>query len=337
MTDNIDKKKKTSLHKALRDEKHLKANKKSTNEYDELCADPDISKETQHDDKIKATTLNNKLSDLEPNNSNFSKSVIHSTNNAEINGLNLNKIANSNSSMSNIKEDSNSLNRISELKQDKLSTTDNNILAKNNELNLCDKILANNDFNNIETRNRSKSLASYKSNETVFQEFRKNKENQTFLEIIFTFPKLMSNPVFAFLVIGLSSLFFVITIIQFWGSYYMIEVLHINEGYVRIAFIVVCITSPTFGVISGGIIISLFGGYESKHSITYCCIGALLSSACSIPACFATGLWGFVVPLWLILYFGGCILPCVNGKQIMFILISNYLIFYRYYYKQCSS
>ena len=63
----------------------------------------------------------------------------------------------------------------------------------------------------------------------------------------------------------------------------------------------------------GGLISSKFGGYESKHSITICFIFALLAGGCSIPVPITNDLFYFTLFLWLVLFFGGAILPNIIG------------------------
>ena len=53
-------------------------------------------------------------------------------------------------------------------------------------------------------------------------------------------------------VLGLASLFFVVTGIQFWVTAYMVVVLGRTQAEVTPAFGVVSITAPILGVISGG-------------------------------------------------------------------------------------
>lgn len=117
-------------------------------------------------------------------------------------------------------------------------------------------------------------------------------------------------------VMSLATLFFIITVIQFWGSNYLVSVLKMDEQEVYIAFTVTCITSPTFGVIAGGLITSKFGGYESKPAILICFFLSLGSLISALPTPFINSFYLFIACLWLVLFFGGAVMPNLVGITI---------------------
>ena len=125
---------------------------------------------------------------------------------------------------------------------------------------------------------------------------------------------IFTNPIYIFCTLTLSSLYFVLTAIQYWASDYLLVELHILDENKRLfSFSIVCLTSPTLGVLIGGAIISLIGGYKSKHSLLLCTIFSLLSGACTIPVPLVTSLLWFTICLWLVLFFGGMILAPLTG------------------------
>ena len=148
-----------------------------------------------------------------------------------------------------------------------------------------------------------------------FEERKTQSKDGIMIQMIKVTPILLKNKVYLFSALSMSCVFFVITVIQFWGSDYMKNVLLIDENSASISFIIVCITAPTLGVVLGGICTTLMGGYEAKKSILLCTVCALLASLCSIPTIFANegDLYGYVIPLSFILIFGGMILPCMTG------------------------
>ena len=75
----------------------------------------------------------------------------------------------------------------------------------------------------------------------------------------------------------------------------------------------VCVTSPTLGVIIGGWTSSLIGGYESKHSILLCLIYAIFAGLFSLPITFTDEVLEFTIYLWFVLFFGGAIVPVITG------------------------
>jgi hypothetical protein len=125
---------------------------------------------------------------------------------------------------------------------------------------------------------------------------------------------IITNKVFIFSALALATLFFIITAVQYWGSDYMAQALKVEDtDMILLSFSVVCVTSPTFGVILGGWTISLIGGYESKHSILLCLIYGIFAGLFAIPVTYANGLTGFTIYLWLVLFFGGAIVPAITG------------------------
>jgi len=114
--------------------------------------------------------------------------------------------------------------------------------------------------------------------------------------------------------LALSNLFFIITAIQYWASAYEKQVLGVtDENKIFISFTVVCITSPTLGLFFGGMVSAKTGGYEAKHSILVCFIFGLLAGIAAIPVPITNDIFYFTLYLWLVLFFGGAILPNLIG------------------------
>lgn len=128
------------------------------------------------------------------------------------------------------------------------------------------------------------------------------------------FKMIMKEKVFIFSTLALSNLFFIITAVQYWAPDYLADVLLIkNSENIAYSFILVCITSPTLGVICGGLLSAKFGGYESRHSILICLILGILAASCSIPVTIVNDILPFTLYLWLLLFFGGAIVPIITG------------------------
>lgn len=125
---------------------------------------------------------------------------------------------------------------------------------------------------------------------------------------------LIKSPVFILSNITLTSMFIIISTIQFWVNDYMEKPLHIEDKSTRFyAFAIVVITSPLFGILFGGFLSGKIGGYDTPKAIY-------------IPLFFSFGVWIFanIVPLannvvtfsiffWVYLFFGSLILPVANG------------------------
>lgn len=114
----------------------------------------------------------------------------------------------------------------------------------------------------------------------------------------------------------LTVLYYVITGIQFWMSDYYITQLKIDKKTVFIIFGIVSITGPVFGVVVGGKIVSMLGGYNTRKSFILIFFVALFASACSIPIGYLHDTDDYLVVtvlLWFLLFGGGFLLPCATG------------------------
>lgn len=132
--------------------------------------------------------------------------------------------------------------------------------------------------------------------------------------IIRQFNTIVKEPIFIFSVAAFASLLFIVTCVQYWAADYMMITLGIeNENTRLLSFSIVSLTSPTLGVILGGLAVSFAGGYESKHSLLFCLCFALVSFIFTIPAPLVNSLFLFTLMLWIILFFGGAIIAPING------------------------
>jgi MFS family permease len=134
--------------------------------------------------------------------------------------------------------------------------------------------------------------------------------------IIILFTKFNFYQVYMLCTAAYFSLMFISTIIQYWTSDYLKEVIKADSSMVIIAFVVTCITAPTLGIVAGGCIVQKFGGYESKNALNILSIFAILAVICAIPITQFDSLPGFASFLWLFLFFGGCIVPNLYGVTI---------------------
>ena len=125
---------------------------------------------------------------------------------------------------------------------------------------------------------------------------------------------LFQRKVFLYAVLSLSSLFYVITGVQYWVSDYMDNILHITSTKQRLLyFTIVCFTSPTFGVFLSGFVLTKIGGYEHKHSIAYSFALAFIAGCFALAVPLVKDIEHFVFLLWLVLFFGGGVLPVITG------------------------
>lgn len=140
-----------------------------------------------------------------------------------------------------------------------------------------------------------------------------NESGHSFMNTLRLFPIFFRNKVFIFSVLGLANLCFVITVIQFWGTDYMENVLNIPAKTSSLAYMIVCLTAPTIGVIVGGIIISCLGGYESINASYMTLLGAISASLLTLPIPLSKTLYSYNGFLYGVLVFGGMIFPSILG------------------------
>ena len=125
---------------------------------------------------------------------------------------------------------------------------------------------------------------------------------------------LLKSKIFIYMNITLSSMFIIVSAIQFWINDYMENGLLIQDEKKRLyAFAVVIITSPTIGVILGGIISGKIGGYDTEKAIYIPLIASFFDCVLANIAPLTANLYIFLPLFWLFLFFGSILLPVVHG------------------------
>ena len=129
--------------------------------------------------------------------------------------------------------------------------------------------------------------------------------------------QLFSNPVYVMLVLCMSSLYFVVTGVQYWGTSYLLIALHGPQMQVNMLFIFTAATAPTAGVFFGGWLVDYFGGYRGLRqrvkALKLCLSLGCLSACAGVPATFTKSMYATVMLLWVLLFFGGSVLPACTG------------------------
>lgn len=151
---------------------------------------------------------------------------------------------------------------------------------------------------------------------TIFKQDEKVETKESQCSIMCSNMKiLLTEKIFIFSSLGISVLLYISTVITFWVSDYCKNVMKIPEQTIFLLFVVICVTAPATGIILGGCIVEKMGGYESKHSVLFCFIAALMAGGLAIfsmtPIMEST--IGFAIILWLFLCFGGSIIPNMVG------------------------
>ncbi|CEG39081.1 major facilitator superfamily [Plasmopara halstedii] len=129
--------------------------------------------------------------------------------------------------------------------------------------------------------------------------------------------ELLHIPVFCLIVFGLTTVYFVVTGVQYWSTIFMIKSLHASKYLVNGLFVIVSGTGPILGVFYGGWLIDRYGGYigveQRAKALGLCMILGLTAFAISAVTTFFNDIYVTAGFLWLLLFFGGAILPACTG------------------------
>ena len=126
--------------------------------------------------------------------------------------------------------------------------------------------------------------------------------------------RVIKNPVYVLLVLSISSLYFVVTGLQFWITSYLNTIFDLKDGQIFLFFSVTCISAPLLGVFLGIVLFNCVGGYNNPRSLVLCVIVGLLAAISGMPVPFIThnSTLAFAF-LWLVFFFGSIILAPMVG------------------------
>jgi MFS family permease len=129
----------------------------------------------------------------------------------------------------------------------------------------------------------------------------------------------LCNPLYISVTLGLCSMYFIVSGIQFWMTSYLIDILGNNPIEVVIIFSTISITAPLAGVIVGGTFADRYGGYKGKNTLKalkLCLAFGVVAFVFSFPIGFLYGLVYITVLLWTFLFFGAAIVPVGTGIMV---------------------
>eukprot|EP00340_Litonotus_pictus_P005949 CAMPEP_0170525924 /NCGR_PEP_ID=MMETSP0209-20121228/11378_1 /TAXON_ID=665100 ORGANISM="Litonotus pictus, Strain P1" /NCGR_SAMPLE_ID=MMETSP0209 /ASSEMBLY_ACC=CAM_ASM_000301 /LENGTH=316 /DNA_ID=CAMNT_0010815455 /DNA_START=493 /DNA_END=1443 /DNA_ORIENTATION=+ len=149
--------------------------------------------------------------------------------------------------------------------------------------------------------------------ESIFMEQIRDKKDTMYKR----FCDMVMEPVYIYTCLGITTLLFISTAVIFWAPNFAENVLGGEHDEVLAVFVVVCITGPVLGIIIGGAIVQKWaGGYEGKHASTISLGYAALAFICALPIRNVEGIYSFGLCLWAVLFFGGAVIPNVQGIMI---------------------
>ncbi len=125
--------------------------------------------------------------------------------------------------------------------------------------------------------------------------------------------RIATNRLFVLLTLTLSSLYFVITGVQYWISSYLFIVLGIDEKQIYKFYVITCFTAPIFGVVIGGFTFSHLGGYKSRKSFGLCVIISAIATLIALPIPFLQTVNATFLSIWLVFFCGSFVVPTLSG------------------------
>ena len=127
---------------------------------------------------------------------------------------------------------------------------------------------------------------------------------------------LCSNSIYLLLVFTISSLYFVVSGLQFWITTYMTTVIGVPMSEVFTFYIATCLSAPVLGVLISIILFNCIGGYNTNASYYMCLIFGTLAVLAGIPVPFADRCVVVYTLLWCIFFFGSIILAPLVGMML---------------------
>ena len=151
---------------------------------------------------------------------------------------------------------------------------------------------------------------------SLFEDIEENNENEAKKNTsMFVHAKILfKSPVFILINLCLTSIFIIVSAIQFWVNDYLEFALFVkNEKYRLLSFSIIVATSPIVGMILGGVLSQKVGGYEAKNAVYIPLFSSLCVCILANIVPLADDFILFDILFWFYLFFGSIILPVANG------------------------
>ena len=123
----------------------------------------------------------------------------------------------------------------------------------------------------------------------------------------------MKNGQFVLLALAISSLYFVVTGLQYWVSAYLMITMQIDHEEVYYYYSFTCLSAPISGVIIGGIMFNCLGGYNSPKSYALACLLGFFACISCLPIPFVMNKYLVYLLLWCVFFFGATIIAPLVG------------------------
>ena len=164
------------------------------------------------------------------------------------------------------------------------------------------------------------SIGDTKENEKIVRKTEEEELNISQNEDLSYFEKvkvLLQYKVFVYSMLAMSVLIYIITGVQYWVTDYLDAILGVQSQKDRLfLFTVACFTAPVFGVLMGTGIKHLYCKQNMRKSLIFCTLLGIFACISSIPVPITLDLFYFIIFMWLVLFFGGGIVPVLTSMII---------------------
>ena len=161
------------------------------------------------------------------------------------------------------------------------------------------------------------SVGETKEEEKIIRKTEEEELNISHNEDMSYFEKLkvlLEYKVFVYSMLGMSVLIYIITGVQYWVTDYLDAILGIKSQKDRLfLFTIACFTAPVFGVLMGTGIKHLYCKQNMRKSLIFCSLLGLFACLASLPVPITRDLFYFIIFMWLVLFFGGGIVPVLTS------------------------
>ena len=161
------------------------------------------------------------------------------------------------------------------------------------------------------------SVGETKEEEKIIRKTEEEELNISQNEDLSYFEKLkalLQYKVFVYSMLGMSVLIYIITGVQYWVTDYLDAILGVKSQKDRLfLFTIACFTAPVFGVLMGTGIKHLYCKQNMRKSLVFCSLLGIFACLSSIPVPLTHDLFYFIIFMWLVLFFGGGIVPVLTS------------------------
>ena len=191
-------------------------------------------------------------------------------------------------------------------KAKKVDFSDDFNYARNESLN------DNNDIEKVKYNNRL-SLEENLISENILS-LTDEYQGENALSLKESISLLIKNKTFLLLSSCFMIMMFVSSALLSWMQIFCIETFNVSKDYSSLTFTIIVVTSPVSGILLGGFIVQKLGGYQNIKALYLALINSSVLVGISIIIFFAVNRYFFSSLIWLYLFFGAMLDPCISGS-----------------------